>query len=450
MSETDPGSDATDPANRELVAHLDNTPLAVIAWDAEGRVRRWNDQAERVFGWTAAEAVGRYSLELIPPHPDDLPRVAELVSEMLAGRRPCAVMRNRNVTRTGRVVWCEWYSSVLFDDHRRPTSLLSLVLDVTERVAAEQALGREEARLRQFLHSARMIGWEWDYAAHRFAATGDLAAFFGLPAGAEYATRDVVSAAVLPADRPALEAAVRDAARTGDEFRNHFRGAVPGPDGRERWYSTRGQALLDPDGRPERVVGVTTDITDRKRAEQERETLDRQLLDAQKWESLGVLAGGVAHDFNNILTVVLGSAGLARRHLAPGSPAAGCLDQIEQAAHRAAGLCREMLAYAGRGSAPAGTTDLSRLVADSRGLLEVSVIRRSGLRFELASGLPPVRADADAARRVLVNLVMNAGEAVGEGGEVVVTTGLAEVTGVEEPEHFRLPPAPGVYVRLAV
>jgi PAS domain S-box-containing protein len=438
------------PADRELAAHLDNTPLAVIAWDREGRVRRWGGQAERVFGWTAAEAVGRHSFDLIPPHPEDRAKVAELVTELLTGRRPRGVMRNRNVAKGGRVVWCEWYSSIFFDERGVPASSLSLVLDITERVEAAEALGMVEGRLRQFLDGARMVGWEWDFVARRITATSALGPIIGLAAGPDATTRDGLWAPVHPDHRAAVRAAVQEPYADGGEFLYHFRGTAPGPDGRERWFSTRGQTLLGPDGRPERLVGVTTDITERKRAEQEQDVLARQLLDAQKWESLGVLAGGIAHDFNNLLTVVLGSASLAQRYLPPNSPVAPYLAQIEEAAERGAGLCKEMLAYAGRGPAPAGSADLSRIIRDSRGLLEVSGARRGRLRLELADRLPPVRADEEQARRVLVNLVMNAGEAVGEGGEVVVRTSLAEVTGEEPADSFRLTPAPGVYVRLDV
>jgi PAS domain S-box-containing protein len=435
---------------RELTAHLANTPLAVIAWDRDGRVSRWEGQAERLFGWTVAEAVGRPTFEVAPPHPDDLTRVTELVRELLAARRPRAVMQNRTLARDGRIVWCEWYSSVLFDDRGDPDSVLSLVLDVTDRVAAEQALAWGETRLREVLHGAGMIGWDWDFRAARVFATADLGVFFGLPSGPDYTTTPAAWVPVHPDDRFAVAAAMEESARTGGDFRFQFRGAAPGADSRDRWFSTRGRTLLDSDRRPVRVVAVTTDITVRKRAEQEQEALGHQLLDAQKWESLGVLAGGLAHDFNNILTVVLGSAGLAQRHLPPGSPVAPYLEQIEQAAQRAAGLCREMLAYAGRGPVATSASDLSRIVRDSRGLLEVSSTNQARVRFELADGLPVVRADGDQVRRVLLNLVMNAGEAVGQGGVVDVTTSLVDVTGSEPTDHFRLAPAPGTYVRLVV
>jgi signal transduction histidine kinase/CheY-like chemotaxis protein len=229
-----------------------------------------------------------------------------------------------------------------------------------------------------------------------------------------------------------------------------FRGSVPAPDGSPRWFATRGQVLRDAAGKPVRIVAVTTDVTERRRADQEREAIDRQLLDAQKWESLGVLAGGVAHDFNNILTVVLGSAGLARKGLPQFSPAGAYLEQIEQACRRAADLCRQLLAYTGRGQNPVGKTDLNQLITDTAALLEVSASKAVAVRFELAADLPLVTADGAPVRQVLVNLVMNAAEAIGEmTGEVVISTRLKEITSTS-PAGYHLPPRPGRYVRLTV
>jgi CheY-like chemotaxis protein len=163
-----------------------------------------------------------------------------------------------------------------------------------------------------------------------------------------------------------------------------------------------------------------------------------------------VLAGGVAHDFNNILTVVLGNAGLARKVIPADSPAAPLLDQIEPACERAADLCRQLLAYAGRGQVAAARTDLNDLVRTSAPLLEVPASRRAAVRFELPDGVPPIQADPGQVRQVLMNLVMNAAEAVADApGEVRVATGTADVP-AEVPPGYHLPPAPGRYVRLAV
>ena len=241
----------------------------------------------------------------------------------------------------------------------------------------------------------------------------------------------------------------RRAIETGEPMRYEFRGRVPGPDGQPRWFSTRGQVISDADGNAVRLVAVTTDVTERKRAEADREALNRQLQETQKWESLGILAGGVAHDFNNILTVVLGSAGLARKGLPPFSPTGPYLDQIEQACRRAADLCRQLLAYTGRGQIAAAKTDLNQLIQSSSVLLAVPASKAATIRYELSTNIPHIQADPSQVRQVMVNLVMNAAEALGnDAGEIAVSTRLLELP--EPGTGYHLPPAPGWYVRLAV
>ena len=317
--------------------------------------------------------------------------------------------------------------------------------------STHEQLARSEARIRAALDGARMICWDLDLVTNLWETTADLSDFYGLPRGIDYSKQPAVAmAAVHPDDIPIVLAGRQRAIDTGEAMRYEFRGRVPGPDGLARWFSTRGQVLRDKNGKPLRLVAVTTDVTERKRAELEREALNRQLQDAQRWESLGVLAGGIAHDFNNILTVILGSAGLARRSISAASPVASHLDQIEQASRRAADLCRQLLAYAGRGQAAPGQTAINQLIRDSAPLLTIPATKSASLRFDLADGLPQVAADAAPIRQVLVNLVMNAAEALGEAaGEVIVATDFVDLS-AGAASGFHLPPEPGRYVRLSV
>ena len=167
------------------------------------------------------------------------------------------------------------------------------------------------------------------------------------------------------------------------------------------------------------------DISDRRRAEAERQQLELKLQETQKLESLGVLAGGIAHDFNNLLTGILGNASLARLDLPPSSPIQRSLDRIEQTSLRAADLCKQMLAYAGKGRFVVQPTDLTQLVHDTAHLLHVSISKKAALNFALAPALPPVLADASQLRQIVMNLVINASEAIGDHpGTITLTTGL--------------------------
>jgi PAS domain S-box-containing protein len=353
--------------------------------------------------------------------------------------------------RTGREAWVRVHAV----PRREPGGTVvwtGLLVDVTDLKAAEDAAARSEAWLRAALSSAQMLGWDWDLAAGRLYYSTDYAGFFGLPRDRDYALAEHGWACVHPDDLPAIEEARRRAVEVGDELRYEYRGRAPAADGTPRWFATRGQVLRGPDGRPARVTAVTTDVTDRKRAELERGALDRRLLDAQKWESLGVLAGGVAHAFNNILTVVLGCAGLARKAVPAESPAAANLGQVEQACRRATDLCRQLLAYAGRGPVAVGRTDLNQVIRESAALLGVPAADRARVVFDLAADLPPIQPDTAQVRQVLVNLVMNAVEAAGPAaGEVRVRTDTVEATGWDAADPgYRLPPELGQYVRLEV
>jgi PAS domain S-box-containing protein len=167
------------------------------------------------------------------------------------------------------------------------------------------------------------------------------------------------------------------------------------------------------------VLGVGRDIT-------ELRTLEQQMLHSQKLESLGVLAGGIAHDFNNLLTGILGNADLARSQLSPLAPSRASLEAIEVAARHAADLCRQLLAYSGRGRFIVQPVGLQELVEEMSHLLAVSVSKKVELKYHFSQGLPAVEADAPQLRQAIMNLVVNASEAIGErSGIVSVTVGLA-------------------------
>jgi PAS domain S-box-containing protein len=172
------------------------------------------------------------------------------------------------------------------------------------------------------------------------------------------------------------------------------------------------------------LQGAFIDITDRKRAEDERRQLEAQMQHAQKLESLGVLAGGIAHDFNNLLTGVLGHASLALMDLPPDAPACHSLQQIEVAARRAADLTRQLLAYSGKGRFLLAPVDLSRIIEETAALLKTVVSKKATLHFDFAPQLPTVIADPAQIRQIVMNLLTNASEALGDGpGAITLRTG---------------------------
>jgi|GEM_PF-784971 len=205
-------------------------------------------------------------------------------------------------------------------------------------------------------------------------------------------------------------------------------------------------------GSAEELLVIGQDITDQRQAEEARLAIERKLFEAQRLESLGVLAGGIAHDFNNLLAAIMGNAGLLRMDLKPGSTTYESAVQIELVAERAAELVGQMLAYAGRGRFVVEPIDLNATVREMIVLLQASVSKGAELRERLAADLPPIMADPAQVRQVVMNLIVNASEALGPGGGAITIVTRRRHVGPETPFESQPPgePAPGEYVELTI
>jgi signal transduction histidine kinase len=197
---------------------------------------------------------------------------------------------------------------------------------------------------------------------------------------------------------------------------------------------------------------LRAEIAERIRAVDEHRQLEARMQQSQKLESLGLLAGGIAHDFNNLLVGILGNSGLALGELKPESSAYATVEQIQAAAQRAAELTNQLLAYSGKGRFLVQPLDLSRQVEEIAHLLKISTSKKAALRTRLASGLPAVEADPVQIQQVVMNLITNASEALGDNaGEIVVKTGVVDLDGVPHVDDVPGEPLPaGRYVYLEV
>ena len=185
--------------------------------------------------------------------------------------------------------------------------------------------------------------------------------------------------------------------------------------------------VLDEDGKAAGIIEVIEDLTERKRAEEQRRQLEAQVQQAQKLESLGVLAGGIAHDFNNLLVAILGNADLALMDMSPVAPERPTVEEIKRAAKRASDLTNQMLAYSGKGQFVVRALDVNELVREMGHLLEVTISKKVVLRYDLADNLPAISADVNQVRQVVMNLITNASDAIGDrSGAITVRTSLVE------------------------
>ncbi|HEX5690663.1 MAG TPA: PAS domain S-box protein, partial [Roseiflexaceae bacterium] len=374
-----------------------------------GKYANVNDAFCELFGLTREQTIGRSADELGLLNSETRLKLYEML-------RTGGEMRNLEVaTRRANGEPLHVVSSVCFVTIDSATYSLISMVDITERKRVETALRNSEERLQFALSASNMGTFLWHPAEDRAEPDERMLALFGLPAGAALTLEAALTTLIHPEDRVPYSVAVARAIDPAGNGALDTDIRVIYPDGTEHWLTITAQTYFE--GKPRRAVrmyGMAADITERKRAEEERRQFDARLQQTQKLESLGVMAGGIAHDFNNLLTGILGYADLALFELAPDSPARPLIDTVVKAGRRAAELTAQMLAYSGKGHLLVESLNLSALVEDMTQLLEISISKQCMLNYRLASDLPPVEADATQLRQVIMNLVINASEAGGE------------------------------------
>jgi PAS domain S-box-containing protein len=296
--------------------------------------------------------------------------------------------------------------------------------DVTERIQAEAELRESEERYRLLADSTRDMIVEMDEEGRIVYASPGTEEVLGHPPETLVGTTAFTLAHPDDIERNVdvfLAALKEQGPISGEPYRVRRR------DGSWRWVEAVGVPYRRADGEL-RLLSVSHDVTERRNAEEQRREFEERMRQTQKLEGLGVMAGGIAHDFNNLLTPILGNASLALVDLPKNSPARERIEKIRKAALRAAALTNQMLAYGGAGPVAIAPLDLSRLVREMAQLLESSISGQTTVVYRLEANLPLIEADDAQLSQVVMNLLTNAVEAVGEGeGRIAIATGTAQI-----------------------
>ena len=377
-----------------------------------------NDRICRMLGSTGAELTRLTVADIHPP--EHLPRVLEDLGRQIRGELEVAL--SVPVRRRDGSVFPADVSARTTMFAGRPC-VLGIFRDATAREAGERALRLSESKLRQSQKLGGFGHYELDAATAQWTSSEALDEVFGIDA-AFVRSIEGWTAIIHPDDRPGMiEYFTREVLEAGRPFDREYRIVRP-CDGAERWVHGLGELEIGPDGRATRMFGVIQDVTERRRAEEERRRFEAGVQQSQKLESLGILAGGIAHDFNNLLFCITGNAELALADLPADAPAHEHLGVITQASRRAADLCRQLLDYAGRGRSARQSLDLNELIGDTAGMLALGIPKSIAVQRAFAEELPAVDGDATQLRQVLMNLVINAAEAIGpHNGLVTLATG---------------------------
>jgi PAS domain S-box-containing protein len=340
-------------------------------------------------------------------------RIVDVARDVLrseSGARFCHSVRDQSGLRAFDII-----IEPLRDGASQVTGITGAMIDITASKQAEEALSISEERLRLANEAAHMGAWNHDLSTGKVEWSAELERVFGFEPGKFAGTEAAFYECVHADDREMAQSTVGAAVGPLSDFEMEFR--FTRADGELRWMLARGHVYACESGAPCRVAGVGMDITDRRR-------LEEKVRHAAKLESLGVLAGGIAHDFNNLLTGILGNASLLKE-MVPATSSSGLLNNVIRASERAAQLSRQMLAYSGRGQFSVQPIDLSRQVREFVSFIETTVAKNVAIRLRVADSLPMVDGDEGQLQQVIMNLVVNAAEAIGEReGWVEVSTRL--------------------------
>jgi PAS domain S-box-containing protein len=420
----------------ELEHIYDTAPVGLCLLGADLRYLRINERLAAMNGVPACEHLGRSIWDVMP---ETAPAVAPLLARILESGQPVVnwQFRTGKPAPAPRDYLASYYPVKTAGG--KILGVAAVVQDITELKRVERALRESEQRFRALIESSS-DGFVLLDAAGKVLYSGPPVLGY---AHQEFLGRKIFEV-VHPDERPRLHKSLFELYRQpGRVITIEVR--VRHRDGSWRWVECVAKNLsADP------VIGGIVvnyrDVTERKR-------LEEQLRQTQKLESIGVLAGGVAHDFNNLLTGVLGNAHLALDALPPEHPASSYIADVAKAAESAASLTQQLLAYSGKGRFVIEPMDLSDLTRRLMSLVRTSIPSGVQLQLDLAADLPAVEGDPGQLQQLVMNLVINAAESIGEGrgGAVRVATGLQ----VLEEEHLpatldAVQVPPGHYVFLQV
>jgi PAS domain S-box-containing protein len=398
-------------------AALDALTDTFFAFDpATGRPRIWNSAFSRISGYSDAEI-----LELKAPDayygPEDLKVASKTIEAVLAGKHAtCALSL---ITRDGSLVPTEYSASAVRDEAGMTKYIIAIGRDITERQKAERALRTSEAQYRALVEGFGGIAFRTSIDFSPLFFHGAVEQITGY--SQDELVRDLRSwdLVVHPDDASTFREQTNNTLKCPTQpWSCEYR--IVRKDGTSRWVRQHASLELDRTGNPCFVNGIVADITDQKSVEQ-------QLLQAQKMEALGTLAGGVAHDMNNILMGVLGTASLMEATKKEDDPDLQDIRQIVSAAERGKALVHDILGFSRKEGFTKAHVQLNEIILDLTKMLRRSMGKMVAIHTSLDSHVSSVEADSAHIAQALMNICLNACDAIGEQGTITVSTGTEEL-----------------------
>lgn len=451
----------TDTASIAIVKHREREALAaaderlrlavaagkVGIWERDIRTDRliWSSRLKAILGHASEDDNLTFEKFLGSVHPDDRAGVIA-ATERAISQQADYHAEFRVVWPDGSVHWIEAMGKAEYDADGRPVRMRGVGLDVTEHRQIEEDLRVRETQLADAQRTANFGSYEWLPATDTVHWSEELFRIFGLEPEKFRPTVGGYLDRIHPEDRESTRKRVEQSMQDGSPFEGEER--IIRPDGSIRLLLSQGRWLFDESQQARKLVGTCQDITARKEAERSRLRLEEDLRQIHKMESIGRLAGGIAHDFNNLLTVIFGHVALYEQELPPNSPVHRHIQEIAQAAQRAATLTRHLLAFSRRQVIQPTILDLNAVVTNLNKMMMRVMGEHISLRIIPGESLGRIRADLGQIDQILMNLLVNAVDSMPKGGEISIETANIELDETYAKSHPSV--SPGRYVMLSV
>jgi PAS domain S-box-containing protein len=423
-------------ASRRLAAIVESSEDSIISKDLNGTITSWNQAAERLFGYTAEEAIGKPVTFFIPPERhDEEPGILERI------RRGERIEHYETVRRRkdGSLLDISLTVSPIRDTQGNIVGASKIGRDITRRKRVEVALRESEQRLRLATQTGKLGVWDWDVVTNRISWSDSLYAIHGVRPDQFDGTVERFAALIHPEDQGLVSEAIQRTLDQDVPYEIEFRAVRP--DGVVVWLFTNATVLRD-GGRPVRMLGATMDISERKRTEEalrqregklrhQAQELEQQLIMSGRLVALGEVTASMAHEFNNPLGIIMGFVEDILSTMDPADPDYRALQIIDEESKRCRQIVRDLMEYARPRSTEFCSTSIADAIEKTLQLVQNRLYKQKvAVETELEPGLPSIQADAQQLEQVLVNLYLNAIDAMPEGGKLIVKAKITQSDGM--------------------
>ena len=423
-------------ASQRLAAIVESSGDAIVSKDLNGVIASWNQGAERLFGYTAEETIGKSVTLLIPPERHD-----EEQSILERIRRGESIEHFETVRRRkdGSLLDISLTVSPIRDTKGNIVGASKIARDITRRKRVEVALRESEQRLRLATQTGKLGVWDWDVVTNRISWSDSLYAIHGVRPDQFDGTVEGFAALIHPEDQGLVSAAIQRTLDKDVPYETEFRAVRP--DGVVVWLFTNAAVLRD-GGRPVRMLGATMDISERKRTEealrqneerlrQQAQELEQQLIMSGRLVSLGEVTASMAHEFNNPLGIIMGFVEDMLSGMDPADPDYRALQIIDEESKRCRQIVKDLMEYARPRSTDFCSTSITEAIEKTLQLVENRLYKQKvAVEKKLDPDLPRIQADSQQLEQVMVNLYLNAIDAMPEGGKLIVEAKIAQSDGM--------------------